>query len=111
MRYDGSVEGNFAAKLDVSLFLEEGLSKDELIAQGTALAEKLEEAIRQVSDKESFTAEVSVDKLTLLWYNENIHIEGCNPNHNYKYGSPLQVEGSPLIDKQYQVASRTLMIV
>ena len=55
MKYDGSVDGDFAAKFDVSLFLEEGTPKEDLISQGEALAQKLKDAIKQVSDKENFT--------------------------------------------------------
>lgn len=123
MNYDGNVEGNFAAKFDVALFLEEGLSKEELLTQGKALAQKLEDAIRQASDKDDFTVEVSVAKdiddseisdaicpvSVLMKYTEDIPYTAGSKSHDwYQPDDPDEAEIPDAIGDMQEIIEKAM---
>ena len=123
MRYDGSVDGNFAAKFNVSLFLEEGTPKEDLISQGEALAQKLKDAIKQVSDKENFTVEVSVAKdiddyeaeeaicpvSVLMEYTEDVpYIAGSKSHDWYQPDDPNEAELPDAVGDMQEIIEKAM---
>lgn len=123
MRYDGNVEGDFAAKFNVSLFLEEGTSKEGLISQGEALAQKLEDTIRQVSDKDNFSVEVAVQKdideyeveeaicpvSVLMEYTEDIpYIAGSKSHDYYQPDDPDEAEIPDAIGDMQEIIGKAM---